>query len=1115
MSNDTVVLGCPGCGHESAAKFCPECGTALRAPCPACGTAAAGGQFCGECGSALSAPAARPAAVAPVAERRLTSLLFADLAGFTPLAESRDPEAVRELLSAYFLRARAVVERYGGTVEKFIGDAVFAVWGVPSAREDDAVLAVRAGLDLVSAVHALGEELGVEGLVLRVGITTGQVAVSLGAVGEGMVAGDAVNTAARVQSTATPGQVWVDDTTRSLSMASVAFEATGSHVLKGKSLPAELFRALRTTAEVGGEQRVDGLEAPFVGRDRELRLVKELFHATGDEGRPRLVLVVGEPGIGKSRLAWEFEKYVDAIPSTTTWWLRGRCLSYGSGIAGWVVADMFRSLLRVTADEGDDAVRQSLENRLEQVVADPAERAVLRPRLLSLLGVEDSTFEQGDLFACWRGFVEALTRNGSQVTVLVEDLQWADDGSLEFLEHLLTAAASPVMVLALARPEMSERRAGLGSGRRSTTVFLDPLPDPAMGVLVDGLVDGLPGQLRTGLVSRAEGVPLYAVETVRSLVDQDIVVASNGRYVVDVAKAAALDLENLEPPTSLAALMGARLDALTSAERRVVQDASVLGLTFTRTGMEALDSGVDLDNVLRGLCRREIFTVDTDPRSSERGQYRFVQALLRGVAHDTLSRRDRHARHLAAAAHLATLPDGDALAALIATHLLDALAALPDDPGANALQARAAALLEQAAQHAAETGAPSEAVRHYETLLELSSDDATALRVLSLVSRLLYQLGDAQQSHDHAQRGMDLAERLGSPGHDVRLWRAQTLLEGAQRLEGQSTVDVVAELWDILAATEHDPERADLAGRAARNLVIGRQDGIVTLAEAERAALRGLAAVERHGSDDDVDLMLDTMTTWAQVSGYRRFGGFLNRASIERAVTPTRDSFLRLTNGAVTLLPDDPRSAADLADRSLALSGRLGLPDPGSRSIATYARLLAGQLDETRAYLAEMVDGAVWSFWSTYQDFSQALVAWATSDGSLLPPEGSAEQFGLTGAYADSAEAIRAALGGRLHEAVELSVRSIDAHGRLSPLGEDLPVAWLVTVDLLLALGDMDTLERVTAELEQIPTGQRYHLLHGQLLRARAHLSEDPAPGLRNAAGVLDAMGAAWPAAAV
>jgi len=238
--------GCASCGaaNRPGAKFCSGCGTALALTCPQCGSHESGGRFCSECGALLTpaaaaaspTPADGPApGVAPVSERRIVSLLFADLVGFTPLSESRDPDAVRELLSAYFERARAVIERYGGTVEKFIGDAVFAVWGVPTAREDDAERAVRAGLDLVSTVAALGEEVIADGLQMRVGITTGQVAVTLGAVGEGMVAGDAVNTASRVQSVANPGEVWVDDPTRALTSAGLAYEPAGTHELKGKT----------------------------------------------------------------------------------------------------------------------------------------------------------------------------------------------------------------------------------------------------------------------------------------------------------------------------------------------------------------------------------------------------------------------------------------------------------------------------------------------------------------------------------------------------------------------------------------------------------------------------------------------------------------------------------------------------------------------------------------------------------------------------------------------------------------------------------------------------------------------------------------------------------------
>ena len=237
-----------------------------------------------------------------MAERRVCSVLFCDVVGFTPLSESRDPEAVRELLSRYFAVARTVIGRYGGVVEKFIGDAVMAVWGTPVAAEGDAERAVRAGLDLVSSVAELGAGAGVPGLAARAGVVTGEVAVTLGAAHEGMVAGDAVNTAARVQSAAQPGQVLADGATQRLAGGGVGFADAGEHRLKGKAEPQQLWRATRVLAGVGGVQRVDGLEAPLIGRDAELRTVKELFHAAAERRVPRLVLWCLVGGVGKSRL---------------------------------------------------------------------------------------------------------------------------------------------------------------------------------------------------------------------------------------------------------------------------------------------------------------------------------------------------------------------------------------------------------------------------------------------------------------------------------------------------------------------------------------------------------------------------------------------------------------------------------------------------------------------------------------------------------------------------------------------------------------------------------------------------------------------------------------------
>ena len=644
-----MAVTCPACAAENpeGKRFCRECGGSLALTCPSCSATIDPDQrFCGDCGAALAVassavtPASTPTpANAPkrVAERRLTSILFADLVGFTALSEARDAEDVRELLSQYFAMANTVIGRYGGTIEKFIGDAVMAVWGVPVAHEDDAERAVRAGLDLVVELAVLADTLAVPGLDIRVGILTGEVAVTLGAVGEGMVAGDAVNTAARIQAAAGPGQVWVDDTTRSLTAAAVAYSDVGDHVLKGKTEPIRLFRAGAVVAAVGGAQRVDGLEAPFVGRDHELRMVKELFHAALAEGRPRLIAVSGLAGVGKTRLAWEYEKYVDGI-SALVRWHRGRVLSYGDGVSFWPVAEMVRARLGVVDGDAPSAIDGKLNAWLE-LLADPGERQRLRPRLAVLLGLEAGrvdAFGRDDLFSAWASFFEHVSEGHQGVVLVFDDMQYADPDLLDFLDHLLEGARYPLFVLSLARPELLDARPGWGTGRRATSVHLEPLGDAVMVEIVNGLVHGLPERATRTLVERSEGIPLYALEMVRGLIDRDAVIPQEGRYVIAPDADRLVDLTTLDAPPSLQALIAARLDALAPEERQLVQDASVHGMAFSVDGIEYVSEVTDLRVVLGELVHKEIFELHTDRFSSDRGQYRFVQALVRTVAYETL-----------------------------------------------------------------------------------------------------------------------------------------------------------------------------------------------------------------------------------------------------------------------------------------------------------------------------------------------------------------------------------------------------------------------------------------------------------------------------------------------
>jgi class 3 adenylate cyclase len=722
-----------------------------------------------------------------VAERRVCSVLFCDLVGFTPLSESRDPEAVRELLSRYFGVARTVIGRYGGTVEKFIGDAVMAVWGTPAASDTDAERAVRAALDLVTAVSQLGAEAGLDSLAARAGVVTGEVAVNLGAVGEGMVAGDAVNTAARVQAAAGPGQVLADESTQRLAGRAVGFADAGEHQLKGKAGPQKLWRATRVVSAVGGAQRVDGLEAPLTGRDAELRTIRELFHAAAERQVPRLVLVSGPAGVGKSRLGWEFEKYSDGLASEL-WWHRGRCLSYGEGIAFWALAEIVRQRLGIAEEDPAEVAAAKLKDGLDQFVPDPGEQAYAGVRLGRLLGVPfpldaGGSLAREELFAGWRLFFERLAGQ-MPVVLLVEDAQHADHGLLDFLDHLIDWARDlPIYVLVFTRPELHQVRPGFGTGRNRSTLTLDPLDRTSMDRLVDALVPGMPPPARAKITDQAQGIPLFAVETVRALIDRDVVQPVEGEYRL------VGDIGQLAVPDSLHALLAARLDALDPGVRRLVTDAAVLGASFSAEALIAV-SGKDEPTVraaLAELVRREVLAVSADPLSPERGSYQFAQQMLRQVAYDTLSRRDRKARHLAVAAYLraAFAGDGEEVADVIARHYLDALRAAPEDHDAERIRAQAAAALIRAAERAERTGALAQAATSYASAAELTpAQDASGRQAAGWLweraARAAVDAGDYGPAVGYADRAREgylqcglaraAARVQATAGQGLRLW---------------------------------------------------------------------------------------------------------------------------------------------------------------------------------------------------------------------------------------------------------------------------------------------------------------------------------------------------------
>ncbi|MGI8928286.1 MAG: ATP-binding protein [Candidatus Limnocylindrales bacterium] len=653
------------------------------------------------------------------------TVLFVDLVGFTPFAEERDAEAVRETLDQYFAIARLAVERHGGTIEKFIGDAVMAVWGTPIAHEDDAERAVRAAMELLDGVHGLGHDISA-----RAGIVTGEAAVTIGAQGQGMVAGDLVNTASRLQSVAPTGTILVNASTMNAASAAIAFEPAGEQELKGKRAPVDAFRAIRVIANRGGQNKSEGLEAPFVGREEELRLLKEQLHATTRDGRARLVSISGPAGIGKSRLTWEFEKYVDGVVETI-YWHRGRSPAYGEGVTFWALGEMVRR--RSELAEGDDeaTTRARIAATVDQWVIDEDERSWVGNALLALLGLESAPPGGRDvLFAAWRVFFERIAEQ-STAALVFEDIQWADSGMLDFIESMLEWSKNkPLLIVTVARPELYERRPGWGSGHRLLTAIpLEPLSEEKMRELLAGLVPGLPEQAIQAVLRRADGIPLYAVETVRMLVSEGRVEAVDGVYRPTG------DLTELAVPETLRSLIASRLDGLEGADRSLLQDAAVVGQRFTTATLAAV-SGLSTDEIetrLRNMVKRELLDLEVDPRSPERGQYGFVQSLIREVAYGTLARRERRSRHVAAVRYYEALGD-DELAGVLATHYLAAHEASADGPEADAVAAQARIALRGAAERAASLGAHAQAVGYLDQALPVTSEPLDRAALLELAA---------------------------------------------------------------------------------------------------------------------------------------------------------------------------------------------------------------------------------------------------------------------------------------------------------------------------------------------------------------------------------------------
>jgi DNA-binding SARP family transcriptional activator/class 3 adenylate cyclase len=677
-------------------------------------------------------PPAPPAAVPPAREeRKVVTVLFADLVGFTAQAERLDPEDVRAIQDRYWAPVRAEIERHGGTVEKFVGDAVMALFGAPRAHEDDPERAVRAALAIRGWARG-------EGLEVRIAATTGEALVRLGAqplAGEGMAAGDVVNSAARLQAAAPVNGILVGDRTRRATDHVIDYQERSPVEVKGRAEPILVWEALRARSRVGVDT-LHHVRTPLIGRGRELELLCSTIARVREERAPQLVTLIGVPGIGKSRLVYELMVAVARDPSVIIAWRQGRSLPYGDGVSFWALAEIVKAQAEVLETDSVERSGQKLGRTVRTLLGDEREAEWIERHLRPLAGLTADGAAAGDsrleAFAAWRRFLEALA-DWRPLVLVFEDLHWADDGLLDFVDGLVEwVSGVPLLVIATARPELLERRPGWAGGKPNAfTLSLPPLSEEETTSLVTALLgdsSSLASEAQLALLANAGGNPLYAEQYVRVLSEQT---------------------EGFPVPETVQAVIAARVDALPTPEKTLLQDAAVFGKVFwsgAAAGLQGID-GSTAEAYLHALERKEFVQRARRSSVADEGEYAFRHLLIRDVAYGQIPRAVRASKHQQAAAWIESLGRNEDHAELLAHHYLNAVKWSRLAGAANAgLAVRARAALRQAGDRALALYAYAAAARHYERAAKIAADpDPDRPRAMLHHAQALQALGDGRR----------------------------------------------------------------------------------------------------------------------------------------------------------------------------------------------------------------------------------------------------------------------------------------------------------------------------------------------------------------------------------
>jgi class 3 adenylate cyclase/tetratricopeptide (TPR) repeat protein len=920
------------------------------AACPACAFEnGPDAKFCSECGAALSVETSRQ-------ERKVVTVLFADLVGFTSRAETMDPEDVQALLSEYHAHLRSELERLGGTVEKFIGDAVMAVFGAPTAHEDDPERAVRSAL----IIRDWAQEQ--DGLQVRIGVNTGEAVVSLRArpaKGEGMVAGDVVNTAARLQAAAPVSGILVGEETYRATANVVDYREAEAVEAKGKAEPLRVWEPVAARARFGVDV---GHRAELVGREREVRMLAETLARVREERSPQLVTLIGVPGIGKSRLVYELFRTVER-GTQLTYWRQGRALSYGDGVTFWPMAEIAKAHTGIletdTVEEAEEKLRRALGEVLDEDVDWVARH--LRPLLGLGAETELGGDRRGEAFAAWRRLFEALAERRPLVLVF-EDLQWADDGMLDFVDHLVDwAGGVPLLVIASARPELLDRRPTWGAGKRnSAIVSLSPLSDDDTARLVHVLVERavLPAEVQEALLERAGGNPLYAEEFARLLTEQ-----ADGTVL----------------PGTVQGLIAARLDLLPADEKALLQDAAVVGKVFWAGALDV----PDVEERLHSLERKEF--IARAQRSSVAGEteYVFRHILVRDVAYGQIPRAQRAESHRLAAEWIESLSRPEDHAELLAHHYLAALE-LAQAAGrvSDTLVQRARVALREAGDRALGLNAFAPAGRFYERALALWPEDGERPALLLRYGEALYKSGG--QAHDaliEARDGLvEVGDREEAAEADVLLsaleWHRghrdaafEHLDRAAERVRDLPASKAKATVLAHLSRTRIIAGYADAIRYGREALAIAEELGLDEL-RASALITIGLGRTEREGDLRGVEDMERGVEIALAVSSTEAVRGLNNLA----VVAHLRGQF-------------DRRRA--LIEEVIRVGERLGaaIPVRHTRGWLIHADFVDGRWDEALvaadAFIAEPEEASSYQAANWYRTRARVRLARGDPEGAL------------------------------------------------------------------------------------------------------------------------------------